>query len=96
MTKRPMGRVLAAAALAALGGCASTATQDELAAVRTLAEQASAEAAEAKRLAVEAEREAAAAQLSAEQARSDAAAARAQSEATETKIERMFKKAMYK
>ena len=42
------------------------------------------------------EREAAAARLGAEQARTDAAAARARAEATETKIDRMFKKAMYK
>ena len=72
-----------------IAGCASTAQQDELAAVRSIAEEAAAEAAEAKRMAAEAEREAAAAKLAAEQARS-------QSADTEAKIDRMFKKAMYK
>lgn len=67
-------------------GCAST---GELAEVRGMAEQAAAEAAEAKRMAAEAEREAAAAKLTAEQAR-------AQSAEAESKIDRMFKKAMYK
>lgn len=69
-------------------GCAST-SQQEIAALRSMAEGAAADAAEAKRMAVEAEREAAAAKLAAEQAR-------AQSAETESKIDRMFKKAMYK
>ncbi len=81
---------------AALAGCASTAQKEELAAVRATAEQASTDAAEAKRIATEAEREAAAAKLAAEQARADAAAALAKSQETEAKIDRMFKKAMYK
>jgi murein lipoprotein len=76
-------------------GCASTSEQ-EIAALRSMAEAAATDAAEAKRMAVEAEREAAAAKLAAEQARVDAAAARAQSAETESKIDRMFKKAMYK
>ena len=70
-------------------GCASTSQQGELAELRSVAETAAAEAAEAKRMAAEAEREAAAAKLAAEQAR-------AQSAETESKIDRMFKKAMYK
>ena len=70
-------------------GCASTGQQGELAEVRSMAEQAAADAAEAKRMAAEAEREAAAAKLAAEQART-------QSAETESKMDRMFKKAMYK
>lgn len=70
-------------------GCASTGQQGELAELRNVAEQAAADAAEAKRMAMEAEREAAAAKLAAEQART-------QSADTESKIDRMFKKAMYK
>ena len=90
---KPLVVLLAGVALA---GCATTAQKEELAAVRAVAEQALADAAEAKRLAAEAEREAAAAKLAAEQARADAAAAMAKSDATEAKIDRMFKKAMYK
>jgi murein lipoprotein len=90
---QPLIIVLAGASLV---GCASTAQKEELAAVRVVAEQAAADAAEAKRMAAEAEREAAAAKLAAEQARADAAAANAKSAETEAKIDRMFKKAMYK
>ena len=77
----------------ALGGCASTAEIDRLQAqideVRSTADAAAAEAAAASR-------EAAEARTLAEQAQDDAAAARAMSEETETKIDRMFKKTMYK
>lgn len=90
---KPLVIVMAGAALA---GCATTAQQEEMAAVRATAEQAAADAAEAKRIATEAEREAAAAKLAAEQAKADAAAALAKSQETEAKIDRMFKKAMYK
>lgn len=87
---------MTAAAVFLLSGCATTTGPDELASVRAMAEQAAADAAEAKRMATEAEREAAAAKLAAGRAQSDAAAARAQSADTESKIDRMFKKAMYK
>jgi murein lipoprotein len=90
---QPLVIVLAGATLF---GCATTAQQEEMAALRAVAEQAAADATEAKRMAAEAEREAAAAKLAAEQARADAAAANAQSAETEAKIDRMFKKAMYK
>ncbi len=94
MKQNLVGPIAAAAFL--LGGCATTAGPDELASIRAMAEQAAADAAEAKRMATEAEREAAAAKLAAGKAQSDADAARAQSADTESKIDRMFKKAMYK
>jgi murein lipoprotein len=96
MKRYVMASGLVLAAVVGLGGCASTVTQEDLAAVQARAEAAVAEAEEAKRLALEAEREAAAAKLDAEQARAEAAAARQQAADTETRIDRMFKKAMYK
>lgn len=69
-----------------LGGCAST---TDLANLRTQVEQAQATADSASR-------DAAAAKALAEQAKADAAAANAKSEATDAKIDRMFKKTMYK
>lgn len=82
--------------VAALAGCASTSGDADLASMRAAVDQAAADAAEAKRMAAEAEREAAAAKLTAEQARVDAADAKSRSASTESKIDRMFKKAMYK
>lgn len=73
-------------------GCATTGQQEvrsELDEVRALAEQAAADAAAAREAA-------AAAQATANEALDTAAGARAQSEQTEAKIDRMFKKAMYK
>lgn len=77
-----------------LFGCATTTAQPpdlsgELAQVRALAEQAAADAASAKQAAN-------AAQARADAAMETAAGAKAQSDETEAKIDRMFKKAMYK
>ena len=79
----------------ALGGCATVTTED-LAEVRALAEQAAADAAEAKALAAEANTTAQLAGEDAKAARAAAEAAVSKSEETETKIDRMFKKSMYK
>lgn len=69
-------------------GCATT-QQADLAEVRAIAEQAMADAAAAKQAAADA-------QASADAAMDTAASANAQSQETEAKIDRMFKKAMYK
>ena len=71
-----------------LGGCA-TVSQEDLAAVRATAEQAAADAAEAKAMAADAQAEAA-------DAKSRAEAAEAKAADTESKIDRMFRKSMYK
>lgn len=71
-----------------LGGCASVSKED-FAAVQSTAEQAATDAAEAKAMAADAQAEAQAAK-----ARADAAEAKAAE--TESKIDRMFKKSMYK
>jgi murein lipoprotein len=82
----PVKSLGAVAILALLGGCATTAQEKELRAeldeVRAIAEQAAADAA--------------AARASADAAMLEAETARAQSADTEAKIDRMFKKAMYK
>jgi murein lipoprotein len=77
----------------ALGGCAST---SEIATLRTQVEQAQATADSAATSAAAASRDAAEAKALAEQAQADAAAAKAKSEDTDAKIDRMFKKTMYK
>ena len=69
-------------------GCATTQQQD-LAEIRAIAEKAAADAATANQAA-------AAAQSRADAAMDTAASAKAQSEETEAKVDRMFKKAMYK
>jgi murein lipoprotein len=69
-----------------LGGCANT---TEIASLRTQVEQ-------AQSTADAASRDAAAAKALAEQAKADAAAALAKSQETDAKIDRMFKKTMYK
>ena len=71
-----------------LGGCASVSKED-LAAVRATAE-------EAKTMAADAQATAKSAQAEAAEANSRAAAAEATSADTESKIDRMFKKSMYK
>jgi murein lipoprotein len=71
-----------------LFGCA-TVKQSDLDEVRAIAETAAADAAAAKQAA-------AAAQSSADAAMDAASSAKAQSAETEMKIDRMFKKAMYK
>lgn len=76
-----------------LFGCATTAQQDamrgELDEIRAIAEQAAADATAARQ-------QAAAAQSSADAARATADQAAEQSVATDVRIDRMFKKAMYK
>lgn len=79
-----------------LGGCANNVKKEELAEVRALAEQASAQAAEAKSMAADAKTVASDAKAEANSAAVAAAEAKAKSEETETKIDRMFKKSMYK
>jgi murein lipoprotein len=82
--------VLAASGL--MFGCATTGQEEmrsELDEVRALAEKAAADAAAAREAT-------GAAQATASEALDTAASAKAQSEQTEAKIDRMFKKAMYK
>lgn len=90
-------RLLALAAVAALytgiSGCAST---GELASLKSQIDQASADAAAAKAEAAAASRDAAAARTMAEQANNTANQAMGLSRDTDSKIDRMFKKAMYK
>ncbi len=86
MKRVPIRPVIVLAASALLFGCATSSELDE---VRSLAQQASTDAAAAKQAA-------AAAQARADAAMDAAAGAKAQSEQTESKIDRMFKKAMYK
>jgi hypothetical protein len=80
--------LLTAAVCGLLFGCATT-QQSDLDAVRAIAEKAAADAAAAQQAA-------AAAQSRADQAMGTASDAKAQSDATEAKVDRMFKKAMYK
>lgn len=80
------------AASGLLFGCATTQQDDlrgEVDQVRAIAEQAAADAAAAKQAAD-------AAQSRADAAMDTATSAKTQSEETEAKIDRMFKKAMYK
>jgi murein lipoprotein len=88
MNKVSFKPVVVMAACGLLFGCA-TVKQSDLDEVRAIAESAAADAAAANRAA-------AAAQSSADAAMDTAASAKAQSAETETKIDRMFKKAMYK
>lgn len=78
-----------------LGGCA-TVSKEDLAEVRSLAEKAAADASEAKTMAADAQSMAAAAKTEAAAAKAAADAANRKSEETEAKIDRMFKKSMYK
>lgn len=64
--------------------------------IRKIAEQAAADAAAARRSAEAAQQRADDARLRADEAMSTAAGAKSQSQQTEAKIDRMFKKAMYK
>jgi len=85
--------LLATGATAGLGGCAST---GDLNALRAEVDAAKAEASAARADAAAASKAAADAKTMAGEALSAANEAKASSEATETKIDRMFKKAMYK
>jgi len=82
-------------ASAAMTGCA-TVTREEFDAVKAMAEQAQAEAAEAKLTAADASATANAAADKAAAAQQVANEANERSKDTESKIDRMFKKAMYK
>lgn len=85
---RKQGLVILAAGLIGLSGCASTGTAD-MAALKAQVDAASADASTAKA-------DAAAARATAADALRTANEAKAISEDTETRIDRMFKKAMHK
>jgi murein lipoprotein len=85
--------VVAAIAISGLAGCASTADMDSL---RSDVDQANQAAESAAAEAAAARREAAAAALAAEEAKAAAEDAKAAAMATDAKIDRMFKKTMYK
>ncbi len=92
MDKTAIKALALVAAGGLMAGCATTGQQEmrtELDEVRAIAEQAAADAAAAREAAN-------AAQATANNALDTAASARTQSEQTEAKIDRMFKKAMYK
>lgn len=92
MKKTVLRSLVLVAASGLLFGCATTQQPElsgEIDQVRAIAEQAAADAAAAKEAA-------AAAQARADAAMDTANSAKAQSEETEAKIDRMFKKAMYK
>ena len=85
---RKQGLVILAAGLISLSGCATTGNTD-MAAMKAQVEAASADASAAKA-------DAAAAKATAADALRTANEAKAKSEDTETRIDRMFKKAMHK
>jgi murein lipoprotein len=107
--KKIVAPVVLAICLGVLGGCASV-SKEELDAVRATASKAVADAAAAKTAADNAAAAAAKAQSTADAAKSTADAAKSSSDAakssaeaanaccqdTQTKIDRMFKKSMYK
>lgn len=87
--------VVLAVGIGMLGGCASVSKED-LDAVRAEASKAAADAAAAKAAADGAAAAAAKAQSTADAAKSAADSANACCRDTQTKIDRMFKKSMYK
>ena len=100
--KKIVAPVVLAICLGVLGGCASV-SKEELDAVRATASKAVADAAAAKTAADNAAAAAAKAQSAADAAKSSSDAAKSSAEAanaccqdTQTKIDRMFKKSMYK
>lgn len=88
-----MAGIVTLAAAAGLAGCASTSEIDSL---RSDVSEAKTTAANAAATADAARAEAAAASADAAEAKAMAADAKATSEATDAKIDRMFKKSMYK
>jgi len=90
---RVLAAVAATSLVVGLSGCAST---SDLNALRAEVDSAKADASAAKAEAAAASKAAAEAKAMASDAVSTANAAKATSEETETKIDRMFKKAMYK
>jgi murein lipoprotein len=96
MEKKSVTRFMTAGALVALvglAGCASTSDLDKL---RAEVHDAATAASDAKATADAAKQEAAAASSTAADAKTTADEAKAMSEATDAKLDRMFKKAMYK
>jgi Alanine-zipper, major outer membrane lipoprotein len=107
--KKIVTSLLLAVSLGVLGGCA-TVSKEEFQAVKATADKAAADAAAAKSAADKAAAAAAKAQASADAAKSTADAAKTSADAaksaadvanaccqdTQTKIDRMFKKSMYK
>lgn len=92
LTARLLKATAAAALVGLMAGCATTKSDD----VRPIAEQAQSEASEAMATALEAKQAAERAQQTANEALRTAQEAKAMSEATDAKIDRMFKKAMQK
>ena len=90
---RVLAIVAATSVVVGLGGCAST---SDLNALRADVDSAKADASAARAEAAAASKEAAEAKAMASDAMNTANAAKAQSAETETNIDRMFKKAMYK
>ncbi len=96
MKHRPLRTAVALVGLVSLGsltGCASTSGMDSL---RSEIRQANETAQQAAADAAAARKEAAAASATANEAKSTADAAKASADATAEKIDRMFKKSMYK
>ncbi|NNG12092.1 MAG: hypothetical protein HKM88_02465 [Halobacteria archaeon] len=92
-TRRLLALATVAVLYTGLSGCAST---GELANLKSQIDQASADAAAAKAEAATASRDAAEAKAMADKAMNTANQAMSLSKETDTKIDRMFKKAMYK
>ena len=92
-TRRLLALATVAALYTGLSGCAST---GELASLKSQIDQATADAAAAKAEAATASSDAASAKAMAEQAVNTANQAMSLSQETDSKIDRMFKKAMYK
>jgi len=90
---RMLAVVVATGIIAGLGGCAST---NDMNTLRADVDAARAEASAAKAEATAASQAASRAEAMASDAMNTANAAKASSAETETKIDRMFKKAMYK
>jgi len=92
-TRRLLALATVAVLYTGISGCAST---GELASLKSQIDQASADAAAAKAEAAAASRDAAEAKALAETATNTANQAMSLSQETDSKIDRMFKKAMYK
>jgi murein lipoprotein len=92
-TRRLLALAMVAALYTGVSGCAST---GELASLKSQIDQASADAAAAKAEAATASRDASEAKAMADKAMNTANQAMSLSKETDTKIDRMFKKAMYK
>jgi murein lipoprotein len=96
MTRKDMKTALAVAGLVALTGLAGCASTSEIDSLRDEIRQANATADSAASTADAARQEAAAASATAADAKLTAEEAKASADATAEKIDRMFKKSMYK